>query len=304
MSTTAPPEPRSPGLRQAPVLRTTAHDKSSAALTATLIGLSLVTAVIAALYIMTRPAPPPKLIPLEIVDDATGGEENGEPDSTLQVESELAPQPDAAPVEQMAEQTELTETLEVITELADQAAEIVPDQTGEASLATGVPGSADGTGLPSLGSGPGSGGVPRAQRWLVSFSDGASLKEYGTQLDYFGIELGTIGADGTLSFASGLGTASPKTRTVKDGSSEKRLYFSWQGGRRKAADQQLLSQTGINAAGRPILHFYPGPTENQLAVLEKKAARKPVNQIRRTYFDVVAGKGGGYEFKVKKILYF
>ena len=301
----APAETRPPAAvdRPAPVLRTTSYDRSSAALLATLIGLLLTTAVITTLYIATRPAAPPKLVPIEIPDEATGGSEDGEPDSTLQVESELAPQPDAAPVEQDSDQIELQETLEVITELADVAAEMVPEQTGQSAVNTGIAGTAVGTGAAALGAGgSGNGGVPRSQRWLVNFSDGASLDEYARQLDFFGIELGVIKSDGTLVFASNL-AGTPKSRVVTDGSQEKRLYMSWQGGPRKLADQKLFAKAGVNAEGRPILHFYPKNTENMLALLEKEASNRDVLQVRRTYFDAIE-TGRGYEFRVRRVIYF
>ena len=287
----------------APVLRTTVYDRSSAALLATAIGLGAITAIVTTLYIATLPPPAMKLVPIEIPEEATGGFEDGEPDSTLNVESDLAPQPDAAPVEQDSDQTELQETLETITELADTAAEMVPEQSGESAVNTGVAGSAVGSGAAALGSGGGvGGGVPRAQRWLVNFADGASLDEYARQLDFFGIELGTIGTDGTLKFASEL-AQTPKSRTVTDGSTEKRLYMSWQGGPRRLADQQLFQRAGISAEGRPILHFYPKNTENLLALLERDASTKGVKQIRRTYFDAIE-TSNGYEFRVRKIIYF
>ena len=286
-----------------PVLKTTRHDQSSAGLLAVLIGLLLSTSVVGSLYVATRPAPPMKLVPIIIPDESSGGQDDGEPDSTLEVESELAPQPDAAPVEQDADQTELQETLEVITDLADKAAEIVPDQAGSAPISTGVAGSADGSGMPALGSGTGTGGVPRSQRWLVNFNDGASLKEYAKQLDFFGIELGVITPEGTLKFASDLSTPNPKTRELKDGSQEKRLFMSWQGGARKVADQRLFRAAGVNANGLPILHFYPANTENMLALLEKNATTRKMSEIRRTYFDVKSDQGG-YTFKVRKQIFF
>ena len=289
--------------RPQPVLRTTTYDRSSAALLSLFIGLVVATGIIATLYIAAMPDPPAKIVAVELIDEATGGEEDGEPDSTLLVESELAPQPDAAPVEQDADQTELQETLEQITDLAEQAVEIVPDQAGVAAISSGVAGSADGSGLPSLGSGPGSGGVPRSQRWLVNFADGASLDEYARQLDYFGIELGAIMPDGTLKFASDLSAARPKTRQISDGSKEERLYMNWQGGARKLADQQLLGKAGINAEGRPVLHFYPKQTENLLAQLEKKATTRKISEIRRTYYDVRRA-AGAYEFKVRRQIFF
>lgn len=300
MATASPPRQSE---RPQPVLRTTTYDRSSAALLSLFIGLVVATGIIATLYIAAMPDPPAKIVAVELIDEATGGEEDGEPDSTLLVESELAPQPDAAPVEQDADQTELQETLEQITDLAEQAVEIVPDQAGVAAISSGVAGSADGSGLPSLGSGPGSGGVPRSQRWLVNFADGASLDEYARQLDYFGIELGAIMPDGTLKFASDLSAARPKTRQISDGSKEERLYMNWQGGARKLADQQLLGKAGINAEGRPVLHFYPKQTENLLAQLEKKATTRKISEIRRTYYDVRRA-AGAYEFKVRRQIFF
>ena len=306
MSATTAEQPSSTktvGPRPEPVLATTSYDRTSAALLALVIGFGLTTAIVTTLYVATLPSKPARLVAIEIPDNATGGQPDGEPNSTLEVESELAPQPDAAPVDQDADQIELQETLEVITELADTAAEIVPEQTGSAAISSGVAGSADGSGVASLGEGPGSGGVPRAQRWLVNFADGASLNAYAAQLDYFGIELGVIKPDGTLTFVSSLAASRPMVRTVSDGSMEKRLYMSWQGGPRKVADKQLLQKAGVDASVGEVLHFYPKNTENLLALLEKQATNRPTAEIRRTYYDAIT-KRGGYEFRVRKQIFF
>ena len=290
-------------LRRRPEMRTTVWDTSRAALLAMLIGFGAATAVAAYFYIKLQPAPAFDFVPVDI-EDATGGFEDGNPDEMPDVQSDAAPRPDASPVEVEADTIELEKTLEVLmTDVATEAVPMIPDQPGEAAESTGPAGSSDGNGGRPLGEGGGGdGGVPRALRWLISFPDGATLDEYGKQLDYFGIELGKIGPDGKLTFASGLGNSVPAIKTVDSGDGEERLYFQWKGGPRQAFDRQLFQRGGVGPEGT-ILHFYPEKTESFLAQLEAQSAKRPVKEIRRTFFEV-RKVGNAYEFKVDRHLFF
>lgn len=285
-----------------PEMRVTRYDSIRATLVALLLGFSISSAIGIALFAMLRPQTAPTYVPIDLAD-ADGGFEDGRDEDTPDVQNEAPPRPDAAPVEIETETLELQETLETLTDLSTEAAQMLPEQVGETADNAGPLGSSDGGGGRPLGIGGGSGGVPREKRWLVRFGDRASVDEYARQLDYFKIELGVITGDGKLVFANKLSGSVPQTREVVSGEGEERLYFQWQGGPRRVADRTLFSKAGIDPGRSPILHFYDKGTENQLAQLEYVASNKvDVRKIRRTFFDVLPVSGGGYEFKVAQVV--
>jgi hypothetical protein len=92
---------------------------------------------------------------------------------------------------------------------------------------------------------------------------------------------------------------SKRKRDVYTGPSgkEKRLYMTWRIGRLKEADRELLGRAGINAAGIPVLQFYPRETEQLLLQVEHDYDGRDVSTIRKTRFGV-RSVGSGYEFYV------
>ena len=145
--------------------------------------------------------------------------------------------------------------------------------------------------------------MPREQRWFVRFGDRGTLSEYARQLDFFGIVLAALLPGGKMVYISQLSKAKPKTRTVTSGSNEKRMYMTWQGGGRRKTDLELFQKVGINVGSGLIFHFYPNKTELMLARLERDYRKRPIKQIRRTYF-VVRRKRSAYEFVVARQSYF
>ncbi|MCA9070993.1 MAG: hypothetical protein KDA84_18830, partial [Planctomycetaceae bacterium] len=123
------------------------------------------------------------------------------------------------------------------------------------------------------------------------------------QLDYFKIQFGVLTLDGQLKYVWNFSQTKPDTRSVNTGKDEKRLYMTWQGGGRKAADVKLFQKAGIDASRGTIFHFYPANVEQQLAQLELGYRNEPVEQIRRTYF-VVQSEDDGYKFVVTRQTYF
>ena len=92
-------------------------------------------------------------------------------------------------------------------------------------------------------------------------------------------------------------------KTVTSGADEKRLYFTWRGGLRKAGDLDLFQKAGVNATNAVmILHFYPPKTENVLANIEQNYKNRKAIEIKRTYFVVRRAKDG-YEFAVSSQTY-
>ena len=130
-----------------------------------------------------------------------------------------------------------------------------------------------------------------------------ALEEYAAQLDFFGIEMGALMPDGKLVLISNFTAPRPTMKTVTNGAEEKRLYFTWRGGSRKAGDVDLFQKVGVNANNAVmILHLYPQLTENVLANIELQYKNRKAIEIRRTYF-VVRSVKDGYEFAVSQQQY-
>ena len=281
-----------------PVLRVTRYDRVSALMIAAVIALIGAVTWLAVVWAANRVPTVTDVVPLELIE-IPGGAEDGAIDETLNVESPEEETQDPSVAETDAEETEVQEMLDSVVELSDRAANQAQQQFALQAQNTGTPGSKKGTGRRALGMGPGESGLPREQRWFVRFGDRVSLEEYAKQLDFFGIELGALFRDGRLVIVSPLSASKPKTRTLKSGKGEQRLYMTWRGGSRRDADLKIIQKAGINASAALVMQFYPAKTEALLANLEKRYKNRSPNQIRRTYFSV-QGDRSGYKFVVTR----
>jgi hypothetical protein len=144
--------------------------------------------------------------------------------------------------------------------------------------------------------GVGDGIIPRWQRWEVRYSS-TTLEDYQRQLEFFGIELGTLGGGRPgvdyVSFKNG---ASQKRSTAIG--DDDRLYFIWQGGKFKEHDRTILSAAGVATAGRVLCQFYPKALEDRLATLERaKIGDRSLREVQKTFFGI-QGIKRKYEFYV------
>lgn len=278
-----------------PVMRVTFFDQLSSGMIAFVLGLIVIVISIIIWWATTRPPKTQFLTPMEMVE--VGGDEDGVPDETLQLESPEDPTENPSPTEEVLEQAELTEFVEDVVELADNATQQV---NAIPVSQPGNPGSAVGTGRRRLGSGSGN-AVPNEERWYIKYSDKASVDEYAKQLDFFGIEMGALLPSGQLVLMTGM-SGSPKKTVKSSGKGESRLYMTWQAGNRKAADETLFKKIGVDVSNAILFHFYPKKTEQMLLQLEFDYKKKKASEIRRTYF-VAAKKGSGYQFVVTKQTY-
>jgi hypothetical protein len=283
-------------------MRTTRYDLITSMMLALCGGL--VIAVIALVVVwLTNRIPEPESPPVLELLELPGGREDGAIDETLRVDSEEELSEDPAVAENPTEETQIMETLDNVMELSDQASQLATQQFQSDPTEGGTPGRAEGTGRAPLGAGGPGAGLPRDQRWYVRFDDRGTVDAYARQLDFFGIELGALTAN-KLIYISELTSDSPKRRERNTGKDEKRLYMNWQGnGERRKADVELFKKAGVDASNALIFHFYPPQTEQLLAKLEFEYAKRPAQQIRRTYF-VVRRDGNGYRFAVTRQLYF
>lgn len=299
------------------MLRVTQYERVSSFMMTVVFGLCFAVVGAVTYWLAHRPPPEPEPVPLEFVELEPevdfGGSLEGVVGGTAEFDTgqEGGGGGDVASDEFM-----IDATLTNVAEMADQAVEqtqlpsdgegVVRPQASAASY-IGMTGTSSGTGTgggrPPLGFGPGrGGGVPRELRWFIKFANEASIEEYAKQLDYFRVELGVLSPDGRLVYVSRLSQASPTKREVPTAKDEQRLYFTWQGGERQAADIKLLAKAGVQVGQGRILHFYTPETENRLAVVERNFANRKAKEIRRTYFAVVK-QGQGYTFEVTRQTY-
>jgi len=287
---------------QLPVLQVTRYDWVSSWLIAIVLALLFAVGGLAVVWAAVRPSERKEPVPVEIVE-IPGGDEQGVLEETLRLESPAEASSDPSLAEIEAPESEIEETLENVVDVAAAATNLADKQFELETRNAGKPGSATGTGRRALGMGGGEAGIPREQRWFISYADQQSLEAYARQLDHFGIELGALTRDGRIIYLSRLSDPQPQVRTVDRGSGETRLYMIWQGGGRRRADLQLFQKAGIEIGDAVILQFYPRETEDQLARLERSYRDRPAEQIRRTYFSVRATENG-YEYAVTRQTFF
>jgi len=194
------------------------------------------------------------------------------------------------------QEPQLQETLSSLADAVSSKVAILDEKAFAADLVAGKGRGAGDSRLPGIGSEGVDEKIPRAERWEIRFQ-GGTLHEYARQLDTFGIELATIGADNMVHYAFHLSQKVPDRR-VGPPEAEKRMYMVWRSGPLIEADRQLLGRAGIPTRGRILLQFYPTKTEQMLAALEKThAGQHSVNDIRKTVFGVKP-EGNQYTFYV------
>jgi hypothetical protein len=187
---------------------------------------------------------------------------------------------------------QLQEALSSLSDAVTSKVAILDDKALEADLVAGQGRGAGDSRQVGIGAEGTLEKVPRAERWEIRFQ-GGTLREYAQQLDAFGIELATIGADNRVHYAYHLSQKTPDRR-VGPPEAEKRMYMVWRSGPLIEADRQLLARAGIPTLGRILLQFYPAKTEQMLATLEKAyAGQHDVNEIRKT---ILAVKPDGNQF--------
>ena len=302
MATATRPGPK-PDRSGEPVLVVTKYDLVTAFMIAIGGSLLLAAATLIVIWLTNRIPEPPPPPDVELVE-FPGGDPEGAPDETLNVESPEDPTDDPSVAEEESEETDMQEVAETVMEVSDQATQILQEQNDSGAENTGKPGSAVGTGRKPLGLGNGKSGFPREQRWFVNFAEKGSLTSYAKQLDFFKIELGVVmpPPDGKLVYMSAIST-SPKKRETPGGKGESRLFMSWAGdAARRAADIELFKKINVDATPGTILHFYDRSTEAMMLTLERDYAGRLPDDIRRTYFQVKPA-GSGYEFVVTKQTY-
>ncbi|APZ91419.1 hypothetical protein [Fuerstiella marisgermanici] len=278
-----------------PRMSETKYDIATSAQIAAALSLGALVALLVAIW-LSNLLPDQQSIPI-LMETGDGGWEDGDPNESLDVESPEDPSDDPS-LSNDQEVSQLEQITEQVLKLSDTAASMVQPNNFTDPSGGGNPGSAEGSGGRPYGSGgPGKGGTKRENRWVVTFADKGNLKSYARQLDQFKIEIGCAFPDGRIYYLSNMSTT-PVVREGRQSAKDQRLFMNWTDGDRMKADAELLAAAGVpDPTSGKILHFYNPNTEQQLARLELDYANKPIEQIRRTYFEV-RRKGNEFEFAV------
>lgn len=277
-------------------LRTSKFDAVSSFFMATILFLGTFVFMLFVVWLTMRMPVRVKAI-APIIENAAGRADNAEG-----FERDFEP-PGAEEVEELMEPT-LQDTIEAVTDAVSSVAASLDTMNTNATASTS--GSGKGDSRPPGPEGEGEDIVPRFERWQLNFS-AKGIKPYAQQLDFYEIELGSIGGGVQgVDYATNLSTR-PKSRHSDDSAGEKRLYFMWAtASPLKEFDIQLLGQAGVKTSGRSILKFIPPNLENQLAHIELEYAaskgHKSVTEIAKTVF-VSKPEGSGYAFEVTEQRY-
>ena len=272
-------------LREEASLKPSLYERVSSFLFSLLVFTGIVVGFLGALWLTNRiwgGAPPVRPVTLvELPGGSLEGDTNVEEDII-----DPAVQPELLEVETIDQVVE-----DVVDVLSNQPV-VADPETFQDPLAT-----AEGPiGRRKFGHGPGTGGLPREERWLITYPPGQSLKEYAQLLDSFGIELGVI-ANGRLYVLSNLSARKPQVRVVSP-EEEKRLYLTWRAGDRQKADLQLAKRAGIENP-LAVIQLIPAPLEQKLAELERAYKGLPPDRIISTQFKL-RNRGQGWEFYVAR----
>jgi hypothetical protein len=298
----APPPEVEPG-----VLGESRYDQVTSFLMAVVLGAILVVGWLAMVYVTNQAYASRVTAPLQIIEvpGGGGGSPDGTPGSTEKVDVAGAPAAAFASnneevpgdFEEPSVQQAPGAMLDAVAQVGENMAEVdlgavMPSGS---TVASGKRASKLGTGGPGVGMGPGDGGFAPEQRWSIIFKTGDSIEEYARQLDALHVELAVVIPPNQLVYVSNFSSPEP-TKRYGTGRSDRRLYFLWQGGGRKASDIALLKRSGVEV-GDTVIQFYPADVEEKLRQKEVRYRGRQPSEIRVTRFQVVP-TDNGYDFKV------
>lgn len=280
-----------------PSLRGSRYEQVASALIATLVllGLPVFCMFVAWLGDLTVVRWLPSNVPLTRADN--GGIEQGDLDNSMELDSvvwrDVAAESD---LDRPDFQRQAEEVLAAVSDIGVAVAAPFSLDGGDFGRSGAkIAGTGD---RPGVGHDDGPTGIPPEQRWEIVFPEFDSLPEYARQLDFFRIELIAIGDGNEITAVTGVAQSRPTATTVARAARQDWLRWSWQSGRLRAADRELVARAGVAlAAEQPTWQLYSPALEAELLELEKRFKNLAVSQIRRTVFRIVVW-GDGYAFEV------
>lgn len=206
------------------------------------------------------------------------------------------PEPPGAEEAPDLSEPQLQDTLETLTNVISNRDALVTDERLDAQKTAGVSSSLGDFRQAGTNSEKVVERVPRWQRWKLRFEPD-SAEEFARWLDSLKIEIGVLGRDNLVHYASALNQSTPHTRTGSPGK-ETRGYTSAADGPMPSLTANLARKANIARYGPVVVLFYPFEVESQLWTLENQHADgRDVNTIRETVFTVVR-LGEGFQFEV------
>ena len=274
-------------------LRVSTYDRVSSFLVAALVLLGVTVAALTVIWFTNRVFVRHTAVPV-VMENIGGGVDSGVVGESMTIDA-----PEFTDIAKEAELPDphIPETLAAITDAVGLRSTELDEPALTEDWDEGGGGRAVGDGrAPGKGTGEGQPGVPRAQRWEITFPKGNTLAAYGRQLDFFGIELAAIGTGRRIEYATNLSHKTPKMRAAA-GHGEQRLYMAWRQGDLAGADRELLAKAGVETEGKIIVQFIPPDLENMLAQLELDYRGRAPSEIRKTHF-ALRGTRDNYEFYI------
>ncbi|MCA9100872.1 MAG: hypothetical protein KDA63_06985, partial [Planctomycetales bacterium] len=232
-------------------LKVSAYDRAASLLIAALVLLGVSVTALVVIWFTNQVFVRHSAVPV-VLENIGGGVDSG-----LIGESMTIDAPDIADLAKEAELPDphIPETLAAITDAVGMRSAQLDNPALTDDWDEGGGGRSTGDGrTPGKGYGDGEPGIPRAQRWQITFPEGNTLTEYARQLDYFGIELAAIGTGRRIEYATDLAHKNPQHRAAS-GQDEQRLYMTWQQGNLADADRQLLEKAGVQTDDKIIVQF-------------------------------------------------
>lgn len=259
-------------------LRVSSYDRSASLLIAMLLLVGATVLGIVIVYFSNRISRTPPAIPVTPIappDTAAGAEEDFSDTLPGVEDSEI-------------EDVEVESFLETLSEVAADTNLIADRASAEAPAAR----KGDPRGVGGTGSGRSNSREPRRE---IRFEP-ESFDEYARWFDAAGLEIGVLGSDNVVYYATKLSSPTPEVRTGAPGE-DQRLYFNSSGGPLHALDRRLAQKAGILDKGPLVLQFCSPATQQQLLGMElEKADGKPKTDIARTVFRVTkSGRNFGFE---------
>lgn len=283
--------------RRSRLLSVSAYDRVAGLLISLLLLLGLFVAVLGFIWIGSRfVRDKNRTVPVVWENETTGGVEYGVGSEGMTVD---APTLDEIRRDTNVVLPDFRQTLATVDDLVASRRTELENSLGLLEVAGGAAGKSSGTGnAPAFGSGEGTGGIARSDRWEIRFTSGETLEEYCRELDFFAIEPAAVDATGRLEYCRKLSQPNPevvRNRTEP----ETRLFMSWRpGSARRETDRRLLERCGIDTAEKTIVQFIPAEVEQRLARLEREFNGREPAAIRKTVF-AVRRANDGYEFFVE-----
>ena len=287
------------GARKKYQLTVNTYDRTATLIIALLVMVGMTVLGLLIIYFANKTFPTIEPIPFVPVEATSPNANQG-----------LAEEPDPPGAEDAPElsEPELQDTLDSLAEAVSTKEVLLSDAVMDAEKEAGK-----GKGLGDARmAGQGSDGVvervPRWERWKIRFEP-SSRADFARWLDSYGIELGVLGRDNKVHYASNLSASSPK---IREGAPriENRGYTSAADGPMPRLTNELARKANIARFGSVVLLFYPfEEVESRLYILEQKVLKKKfgdtrdVNSIRQTVFTVIRD-GSKYQFEVLEQRYF